>query len=145
MKSLLNYAHKVVDSLSGGRSTVLLQHERICIDAWRASLTEAHRQVLDLQLRAASPIQRQAAGAKLCFYYPKAQNNPSFRNVQPDVHAATVRLRSEGETMKVKIFIHRGRFFSLEFPKRPDRYMQLHHMRPEMLHVGAVETHAALD
>lgn len=125
----------------------LLPHEQVVLNAWRASLPEAAQHILDTQLLAAYLVQRQAAGAKVAFYYDKGKEAPPFSNDQPDVHAATVSLHSEGldgETMRVKVFVHRGRFFSIEFPKRPERYMQQHHMVAEKLRVAAVESHASL-
>ncbi len=81
----------------------------------------------------------------MCFYYPEGKDIPLFENVQPDLHVATILLRADGgskdQTMRVKIFVHRGKFFSIEFPKRPERYMQLHHMQTDKLQVAAVETH----
>jgi hypothetical protein len=127
-------------------SKKLLPHERLVLDVWRASLSDEGRRILDAQLDAVALVQHQAAGAKVCFYYRKARDVPLFRTDQPDVHSATVLLRSDGlsETMPVKIFVHRGLFFSIEFPKRPDRYMQQHHMQAQTLRVASVEGHISI-
>ncbi len=71
---------------------------------------------------------------------------PLFRATEPDLHAATVLLRSPDglETLRAKIFLHKGCFFSIEFPKRPERYMQQHHMQAQALQVAGVETHVTL-
>lgn len=132
----------------GGRE--LRSHEQICLEAWRATLPEDGRRVLDAQLAAVRLIQHQAGGAKVCFYYKDGVKVPLFSVDQPDVHVATVVLRSvddagESPTMRVKLFVHRGRFFSIEFPKRPERYMQQHGMRSEALQVAAVEKHMLLN
>jgi hypothetical protein len=120
----------------------LRHYEQICLDAWRDSLGEGDRAILDSQLSATNLIQRQAGDAKVCFFYPKEQTKiPLFANQQPDLHVADVDLVSNGSEnarMRAKIFVHRGRFFSIEFPKRPDRYMQLHGMSKEQLHVSDV-------
>ncbi len=129
------------------RST-LLPHEQMCLDSWRASLPEAAREILDKQLAVVRLVQRQAGGAKVCFYYrddaPLALLHPD----RPDLHAATVVLQkpggSEAQTMRVKVYVHRGRFFSLEFPKRPERYVQQHEMTLQELQVARVETHEVL-
>ncbi len=56
----------------------------------------------------------------MCFFYRENAAAPLFKLDRPDIHAATVLLRAEGpETLRAKIFLHRGKFFSIEFPKRP--------------------------
>jgi len=131
-----------------GRTT-LLPHETLCLEAWRASLSEAHKRILDSQLSLAYLVQRQAAGAKVCFYYRDQTNLPLFGNLAPDSHVATVALASrgseDGQSLRVKIFLNRGRFFSIEFPKRPERYAQQHGMRFDALQVAAVEARESLD
>ncbi len=127
-------------------SKELLPYERLVLDAWRASISEDSRHVLDAQLDAAQLVQHQAAGAKVCLYYREGRDMPLFQNAEPDLHAATVLLRSPDglETLRAKIFLHKGRFFSIEFPKRPERYMQQHHMQVQALQVAGVETHATV-
>lgn len=126
-------------------SKKLLPYERLVLDAWQASLSGEGQRILRAQLEAVSLVQHQAGGAKVCFYYRGDRCMPLFSAVQPDLHAATVLLRDEGaETLRAKIFIHRGRFFSIEFPKRPSRYMQQHHMREHALQVASVEGHIAI-
>jgi hypothetical protein len=129
------------------RST-LLPHDQLCLDSWRASLSAAAREILDKQLAVIRLIQRQAGGAKVCFYYRDDAPCPLLHPDRPDLHAATVVLQkprgSEAQTMRVKIYVHRGRFFSLEFPKRPDRYALQHEMTLQELQVARVETHEVL-
>ncbi len=129
------------------RST-LLPHEQLCFDSWRASLSEAARAILDKQLAAVRLIQRQAGGAKVCFYYRDDVQCPLLHPDAPDLHAATVVLQkpggSETQAMRVKVYVHRGRFFSLEFPKRPERYALQHEMILHELQVARVETHEVL-
>lgn len=108
------------------------------------------RNILDAQLGKVAYIQRQAAGAKVCFYYEETGAIPLFPDERPDVNAATVVLESGeapdgGERMRVKVFTHRGRFFSIEFPKRPNRYMEVHGMRAASLKVDQVLLHQRPD
>lgn len=126
----------------------LLPHEQLCFDSWRASLSEAARGILDKQFAAVRLIQRQAGGAKVCFYYRDDAALSLLHPDRPDLHAATVILQkpggSETQVMRVKVYVHRGRFFSLEFPKRPERYVLQHEMTLQQLQVARVETHEAL-
>jgi hypothetical protein len=46
--------------------------------------------------------------------------------------------------LAARIFIHRGRFFSIEFPKRPWRYAELHDAELEALRVDRVEEEVLL-
>ena len=143
-KSILNGVAHVWNRLFASKK--LLSHERLVLDAWRASLSDEGRRILDAQLDAVALVQHRAAGAKVCFYYRKDHDVALFQPYQPNLHAATVLLRSDGlsETMRVKIFVHRGQFFSMEFPKRPDRYMQQHHMQAQTLLVASVEKHISI-
>ena len=124
-------------------------HERLVLDAWRGSLRPDARLVLDKQLEAVRFVQRQAGDAKVVFYYDGKADIPEFQNLNPDLHIATVVLRpadgAKEQFLKVKVFIHRGRFFSLEFPKRPSRYLQLHHMKMETLHIDRIEDAGSLN
>lgn len=120
--------------------------ERLTLDAWRNSLSINAREILDAQLQEALFAQQQADGAKLCFYYPDHASSPVFRDQSPDLHVATVIVTDAqvpGSTMRGKVFVHRGRFFSLEFPKRPWRYLQLHGMRMETLRAVRVDVHVS--
>lgn len=126
----------------------LLPHEQLCLDAWRGALSDAARQVLDAQLKSVNLVQRQAAGAKVCFYSSIENSTPLFNNHDPDQHVATVVLTTSVDSAKhrmaVKVFIHRGRFFSIEFPKRPERYMEQRGVKGEPLHVADVVLHQPL-
>ena len=123
-----------------------LQHEQICIDAWRETLSAKAQLILASQLSATRLTQRQAAGAKLCFYYSADGNYPLFARTEPDLHVATVILGagSTAKEMKARVFMHRGKFFSLEFPKRPARFAQQHQMNLASLYVRSVTTHIDL-
>lgn len=138
--SILHWVGHLWNRLFAGKK--LLSYERLVLDAWRASLPEEGQRVLDEQLQAVSFVQHQAGAAKVCFYYREGYGIPLFKLGRPDLHAATVLLRAEGpEKMRAKIYLHRGRFFSIEFPKRPKRYMQQHHMQERALQVASVENH----
>ena len=127
----------------GGRS--LRDIEQLCLDAWRGTLDAEERATLEGQLDSLAHIQRQAGGVKVCFYYNESASFPLFSDKRPDVVAATVVLHSAVAAargrMKVQMFTHRGRFFSIEFPKRPDRYLKLHGMDGDSLKVDEVLTH----
>lgn len=129
--------------------TPLLSYEQLCIDAWCKKLSPAGRAVLKKQLAQADIVQRQAGGAKLCFYYREKNDVPSFKNIKPDQHVATIWLADpadiEKKSMRVNVFLHRGRFFSLEFPKRPRRFADQHEMRLEDVQVNRVELLADID
>jgi hypothetical protein len=83
--------------------------------------------ILDEQFRSATLIQRQAGGAKVCFYYPKKYKGLLFDNRDIVSHVASVIVAPQSnkeKKMRAKLFLVRGRFFSIEFPKRPEAYMQ---------------------
>jgi hypothetical protein len=145
----MNGLHAMLKALLGAfNRTTLLPHEQLCLDGWRASLPEAAREILDKQLAAVRLVQRQAGGAKVCFYYRNDVPFPLFSADQPDLLAAVVVLQkpqgTEAQTMRVKVYVHRGRFFSLEFPKRPERYVVQHGMALQELQVARVEIHHVL-
>jgi len=128
--------------------TRLLPHEQLCLDAWRGTLSEDARCVLDAQLNSVNLVQRQAAGAKVCFYSSGDSGVPLFANQDPDQHVATVVVTTKEESakhrMSVKVFLHRGRFFSIEFPKRPARYVEQHGAKGKPLRVVDILLHQAL-
>jgi hypothetical protein len=127
----------------------LRPYEQLVLDEWRKTLSSENQRVLDSQLQAVDFIQRQAGDAKVCFFYREGKSIPLFPNNKPDLKAATITLRSavgpKDQTLRVKIFVHRGRFFSIEFPKRPNRYFHLHHMKADELVFEAVEKNSVLD
>lgn len=124
-------------------------YEEKVLHAWRDTLSEKERQTLDAQLLAADLMQRQAGDAKVCFCYPPKTGLPMFGNQEPCAHVATVCLSDSGaderRRMNVKLFLVNGKFFSLEFPKRPARFMPQRGMRLDALQVIAVEKPVALD
>jgi hypothetical protein len=132
-----------------GSSKELQPHERMVVDAWRQTLPPDMQRVLDAQLQAADLVQRQAEGAKVCFYYPKQFGGPLFGNLATEVHVATVMLSDsfggKENSMRAKIFLVKGRFFSIEYPKRPKRYTEQHNMDMTTLRVVSVEAHADLN
>lgn len=145
MTSLLIMLSRLWYRLFGSRT--LRAYEQSCIDIWRQSLSEESRNVLDAQLKQPHFVQRQAADAKVCFFWFNKPSAPVFKNASPDLHAATILLKSkdtDAEALRAKIFVHRGRFFSLEFPKRPRRYDELHQMNPTTLRAISIETHIQL-
>jgi hypothetical protein len=114
--------------------------EKLCLEAWRGALPDTARKVLDAQLHLLDFVQKQAAGAKVCFFWASGIETPLFDSKVENLHAATIILGSNnGGVMPVKIFVHRGRFFSIEFPKRPGRYMEQHNMNAEEIRVLTVK------
>ena len=127
----------------------LFTHEEMCLSAWRESLPDLAKVKLDAQMKAVRVIQHQAAGAKVCFYYADKDDAPLFMPVRPDMHVATVSLSSGDSlaqpSLRAKIFVHQGRFFSIEFVKRPTRYMAQHGMNQAALKVLDVVTVNSLE
>lgn len=143
MERLLSLLASIHNRLFGNKR--LLPHEQLCLDSWRDELTDQARGILDAQLASAQFIQRQAGGAKVCFFWRKGDAPPLFGHTAPDLQVATVILKaSNGMQMAAKIFTHRGRFFSIEFSKRPRRYMEQHGMAGLPLQLEEVKTHVAL-
>lgn len=148
LENLLQRAARAYHRFFG---TVRLQEmEKLCLEAWQASLNHDERSILADQLARVALVQRQAKGAKVCFYFEGDANSrragqPSermFENRAPDQHVADVILvvqaAASGQALRVKIMVHRGRLFSLEFPKRPDRYLEQHGMKGSPLRVREV-------
>lgn len=149
MERFLNSIAKLHFRLFGTKE--LSRLEARVVEAWRNTLGPSDRTILDAQIRAADMIQRQAAGARLVFYYPDRpkQPIPSFTNRQPDLHVADVFLGEEGASedrvMRMKIYLNRGRLASVEYPKRPDRYREQHKMTHDQLQVLRVQQTAAVN
>ena len=130
-------------------STRLLPLEELCFTAWRQTLPEDTRAILEGQLEQAAYIERQAGGAKAIFRYPSGKPDTLFANTAPDQVAAKVILGASVDarpehTFGVKLFVHRGRLFSIEFPRRPDRLLEKHGLTESELHVIRVEPVAVL-
>jgi hypothetical protein len=145
MERLLNKLADLHFRLFGSKR--LLPLEELCLNAWCKSLGDENKRILDANLKL--PTSRNGDGAKVCFYYRESKEIPLFRNTRPALHVATVMLKFVNGTteqqMKVRIFVHEGRFFSIEFPKRPERYLQLHGMQDKPLDVTEVVIHEKLD
>lgn len=141
MISILKKISRIHYRLFG--STHLRPYEALCINAWKESLSEESKQIFDEQLKQPHFVQRQAGDAKVCFFWFKEPLASTFKLSGADLHVATVFLKSKsnsGDILKAKVFIHRGCFFSIEFPKRPKRYAALHSMDLDALHVTNIET-----
>ncbi|QEX16476.1 hypothetical protein FRZ44_17700 [Hypericibacter terrae] len=147
IETLFNGVSRLCGRFFGSRS--LRPYEQLALSGWRDTLSQKHQHTLDEQLGAFDSMQRQAGDAKVCFFYDSRKNIPLFGNAAPAVHVADVLLAStipnKGESIRVKMFIHEGYFFSIEFPKRPKRYFELHHMQPDKLRVSKVEMFSVLD
>jgi hypothetical protein len=119
----------------------LRPYEQLIFDAWRDTLSESNKKVLDEQFRLVELIQRQAGDAKVCFYYSKNYNGLLF-DLKDVVHIATVLISSNDEKtyMRAKLYLVNGRFFSIDFPKRPDIYMKKRgvNIKKDELHIVSV-------
>jgi len=137
-KLLANFA-KVYNTLTLDK--VLLPYEELVLDAWKEALSNDYRKILDEQLCAAKYLQRQAGGAKICFYYPDNATVRLFPTKTAETKAGIITLGSPNNEieMRVKIFVVNGKFFSIEFPKRPEVYMEIHGMDKDRLYVKNIE------
>lgn len=147
MEGIFSYLSRFYYRLSDKNK--LLPFEKMCLDAWRNSLSERQKTTLDTQLKSIDVVQHQAGGAKVCFFQVMQKSVPLFPNQKPDQCVAHVILKSgdapSAPTMPAKIFVQRGRFFSIEFPKRPRRYMKLHGMNEQTLRVVEVVAQKSLE
>ena len=128
-------------------SAKLRPYEKICIVAWEVTLSVESKDVFSAQLKQPYFVQRQAGDAKVCFYWHREDRLSRFKDASLDLNVAIVTLKSnlaDKQAMKAKIFLRRGRFFSIEFPKRPDRYAALQGMDLTTLSVASIETLVAL-
>ncbi|MEE7545959.1 hypothetical protein HF319_01895 [Xanthomonas sp. Kuri4-1] len=122
----------------------LFVREELCLSAMRGILSISEVEIFDHQIAESDLIQRQAGGARLCFFSSKLDGRRKlFKNKLPDQHVANIFLKSRkgagAKKMRVKVFLHRGYFFSIEFPKCPRRYMRLHGIDENSLYLDKVE------
>lgn len=110
-----------------GRSQVRdYEHEILC--AFRSLLNAEESETLDYHLSNLF-VQRQAGDAKVCFYAKDAQKiMPKFGNRERGKLAAKIFFSPKTREcdITVKIYIHLGILFSIEFPKRPMRLTELY-------------------
>lgn len=149
MKDVLTKFLRVYRRIFGSKVRLVLYEQQV-LDAWRKSLPKEQRSILDAQIQATDVIQRQAGGAKLCFFHngdPQPHKIALFKNRGPDQHVADVFLKGErsDDLMRAKIYVHRGLFFSIEFSKRPQRYMKLHNIEQSSLGVSKVDRILSFD
>ena len=128
----------------GVGSTRLNAVEDLCFRAWREIIPTQGRAILDSQIGRVSYVERQAGGAKVICRYPSDEPHELFRNTEPDQVVAIVILGPIGVTsdqhnFHANIIVHRGRFFSIEFPKAPRRLLKKHAIPEEQLRVVRVE------
>lgn len=128
-------------------SSKLTRLEAQVLDGWRGILRSDERSLLERQLQQVSFIQRGAGGAKVAFYYRRGceidRGIGLLGEPLADLHVATVYLgtRDDRATLRAKIYVHQGRFFSIEFPKRPSRYLEQHQLKEEELILKRAERH----
>jgi hypothetical protein len=124
-------------------------YEQIVFYSWKNSLTSKNREILEKQMGQLRLIQRGAGGAKVACYYHNEKKLVLFKNVSKDLHVATVELIDKRKTpttgMKAKIFLHEGRFFSIEFPKRPKRLAMLKGFHLDNLSAKELIIHKSVD
>lgn len=102
----------------------LRPHEQAVLDAWRGSLSERGRELLDAQLDGFDLVQRHAGDKLVSFYGPgtDAASRVLFPLRARDAAIARVTLRSPQSARKplrATIVIHAGRLHSLEFEAAP--------------------------
>ena len=126
--------------------------EKTAVLAWRERLTDRQKEILDQQLHILNLVQKGAGGAKVAAYYSGKSSIPRFENTaqwgqENGTHAATVEfsdLTSPDHTpLRVKIFLHEGRIFSVEYPKSPKRFVQKHGLDVDNLRVSKVTLHVS--
>jgi len=110
-------------------SNRLRPYERVCIDAWRSTLTNELRQKLDKQLEKFDFVQRQARRTKSVFYcirdpdYKTWGDDELFPNREEDRRVFTGTLTGEigdiTESVRFGVYLHRGRLSSIEFESEP--------------------------
>lgn len=110
-------------------STKLRACESACLEAWKRELSPAAVAILDRQLEFYDLVQRQSADKLVCFYRigdPACKKLPEdslFPFRAEDTSVARVALRATGSkgrsSLRADISLFRGRFFGLEFNKRP--------------------------
>lgn len=115
--------------LKHGSSAQLRPYETASLDAWRQTLPEQGRVLLDEQLTRLTFRQRQGDGKLVCFYdmadraatqWPKELLFPCQLS---EVAVARVFLKAKSERtsreIKADVALCRGRFFGLEFSRSP--------------------------
>lgn len=138
MDKMMRKIARIYQSLFGNKT--LLPLERLCLNAWAESLPTETRITLDKQLLQLQFVQRQAAGAKVCFFFNSQCRMPLFENSEPNLHVATITLKFGDQPMKVRIFVHRGVLFSIEFAKSPDHFFRKHLIAQPSPHIESVVT-----
>jgi hypothetical protein len=126
----------------------LKKYEQLVFDTWRASLSLEHRNILDSQLAQLSFFQRLSGSAKIAFFYKKNKCLQLFGNSSPRCHVATVSLGMDEPSpfgpLNAKIFLHEGRFFSIEFAKRPKRMAEQRGWTLEHIQALNLTTHKSI-
>jgi hypothetical protein len=109
-------------------STKLRAYESACLEAWKRELSPAAVAILDRQLEFYDLVQRQSADKLVCFFRigdPACKKLPedSLFALRAEASVARVALRATGSkgrsSLRADISLFRGRFFGLEFNKRP--------------------------
>lgn len=110
-------------------SSELLHYEDVCLRAWKSTLSIAEMQKVDSQLRKFDFIQRQARGTKSVFFSLKDPQYRSWsdaelfleRGEEKSVYVGNLsgRIGDVEESVKFRIYLHRGRLSSIEFSSEP--------------------------
>jgi hypothetical protein len=110
-------------------SNRLRPYERVCIDAWRSTLSDVLREKLDKQLEKFDFVQRQARGTKSVFYclrdphYTTWGDGELFPDREEDQRVfagiLTGKIGDITESVRFGVYIHRGRLSSIEFDSEP--------------------------
>ena len=103
-------------------------YEQEAFDLWKSGLEKQELEILVAQFKQLRLIQRGAGDARIACFFHNAKDLLLFKNNAPDLHVATVEFEPNGtgntNPIYAKIYLHCGRFYSIEFPKRPKRLTQ---------------------
>jgi hypothetical protein len=141
-EQFLNWISDIINNLILTKD--LHFYEKLVLDSWSGTLKDNVKSVLDSQFKTARHVQRGGGDAKIIFFYPKDVDcrrlliDENFKNGL----VAKVMLAAHGteKTLEVRIYIHKGKLFSIEFPGRPKYYMKKRNMDVNKLYVKDVKT-----
>lgn len=128
------------------RRTKLIPYEEYCINAWRETLSDKNRTILDAQLARVRYIHPRLRSTSM-FSFQSSCFVPlfSYYSNSSEVLGATVFLEpSEGKEIRVEIFLKNHRLEKLYLYRDPVSYEKQYGMRLEHIPVKQVMTHVEL-
>ena len=129
-----------------GQADGLLPLEKAIVDAVAASLGNPAGQQLMQQLAVMNKVQRLADGKEVNLYQMragKAAFDPAllFKGVPEEMLLATVKLAGQQAPLKVKVWVIKGRLFSLTFGKPPREFFAGQNLKQYVPQISGVELH----